>query len=534
MTRAKGRLAFFAIPFVACLTTSVPVAEADVFFVDKTGAGTECTEGAPCATIAQALSTSRAAPGTGDRIEVGPGLYEERVVIDKAEDSGLTLHGAGRGPDQEATPGDATTVRPPETNKGAEVAITATAVSVENLRVEVPVGFINGSGISLGGPSSSARDIHVQDAGAINTDAIEVKAGTPDTLIQNARVRHTGEYRGLAIFGPRATVLDSDVRTAEGQVLDTEFMAEGTRIVRTRLEAEGGFIATIRSGGVVIDSSLLIGGSIGVEAFANFGATTEVTLSNDTIDLGDPKLTDKIGVATRARAETGGTARVTLVNTIAMEKQEVEGSATQSVTCTSSIVPIQQVSGPKGAIECGAGGGNLFAPASSIFAAGADWHLIAGSPAVDSGSGGEPLSMTDLDGNPRVLDGNRDGVAVIDRGAYELPTPPPPAPAMPAAPPSNAFSFGRLKRNKKKGTAKLEVKVPGPGALALTGKKVKKSTLAAGKAGGFSLSIAPRGKLARTLRSKGSAKTTVRVSFTPTGGSANTRARSVKLIRKRS
>jgi pectin methylesterase-like acyl-CoA thioesterase len=44
------------------------------------------------------LAASRASAGTGDRIEVGPGLYLERVVIDKAEDSGLTLHGAGRGP----------------------------------------------------------------------------------------------------------------------------------------------------------------------------------------------------------------------------------------------------------------------------------------------------------------------------------------------------------------------------------------------------------------------------------------------------
>jgi hypothetical protein len=76
-------------------------ASAESFFVDQSGSGTECTEEAPCATIALALAASRASAGTGDRIEVGPGLYLERVVIDKAEDSGLTLHGAGRGPDQE-------------------------------------------------------------------------------------------------------------------------------------------------------------------------------------------------------------------------------------------------------------------------------------------------------------------------------------------------------------------------------------------------------------------------------------------------
>src|SRR5262245_16975641 len=337
------RTALLAVLLFAGLGLATPVAaDGETFFVDQSGGGAECTEELPCATIAQALSTSRAAPGTGDRIEVGPGLYEERVVIDKAEDFDLTLHGAGRGPDQAATPAGATTVRAPETNKGDEVDVTARSVSVESLRVEVPAGFENVAGIALGGPSSSAHDVHIQDAGKINTDALFVKAGTPDTLIQNARVRHTGEYRGLVIFGPRATVLDSDVRTAQGQVLDTEFMAQETRIVRTRLVAEDGAIATLRSGPVVIDSSLLIGGSLGVEAFANFGATTEATLSNDTIDLGTPKVSDKSGVAMRARAESGGTAKVTLANSIALETQELDGNATQSIACKSSHVTLQQ------------------------------------------------------------------------------------------------------------------------------------------------------------------------------------------------
>lgn len=510
----------------------MPVAaQADTFFVSKSGSGTECSEAAPCATISLALTASRAAGGTGDRIEVGPGLYEEQVMINDANDAGLTLHGAGRGPDRETTPTDATTVRSPETNKGDEVAISvAPDVSVESLRVEVPAGFVNTAGIELGGPASTARDVHVESAGGINTGAIEVAAKTPEAKILNARVRHIGDYWGIAIFGPGATVSDSDVRTAQGQALDTESFGETALVVRSRFETAGGAVATIRSPDVVIDSSLLIGGSLGVETYASFGEVNLVTLSNDTIDVGKPKVDDHSGVAARARAETGATASITLINSVAVEKQEVEGSASQAVTCKESVVPLQAENGPKGEIECGAAGGNVFASPAALFATGEDWHLLPGSVAVDTGSEGDPLTSTDLDGRPRVVDGNGDGSAVIDRGAYELPTPVPVS-ATPHSSPSNAFKFGKLKRNKGKGTAKLQVEVPGPGQLMLTGKKVKKKTLDAKRAGTLALAIVPKSQLAGKLKSKGAAQTSIKVTFTPSGGTANARTKSVKLIR---
>ena len=50
-----------------------------------------------------------------------------------------------------------------------------------------------------------------------------------------------------------------------------------------------------------------------------------------------------------------------------------------------------------------------------------DYHLQRTSPLVDAGDNAAvgPLS-TDLDGNPRISDGNGDGVARVDMGAYEL------------------------------------------------------------------------------------------------------------------
>ena len=50
-----------------------------------------------------------------------------------------------------------------------------------------------------------------------------------------------------------------------------------------------------------------------------------------------------------------------------------------------------------------------------------NFRLQSNSPAVDAGNNSASgLPSTDLDGNPRIVDGNGDGIAVVDMGAYEL------------------------------------------------------------------------------------------------------------------
>jgi len=95
----------------------------------------------------------------------------------------------------------------------------------------------------------------------------------------------------------------------------------------------------------------------------------------------------------------------------------------------------------------------------------------------------------------------------------------------------NNFKFGKLIRNKKKGTAKLKVKVPYAGKLTLTGKKVKKVKRSAKKAGTVVLNIRPKPKAKKALAAAGSLKVRIKVTFKPTGGTARSKGRTVKLIR---
>jgi hypothetical protein len=106
------------------------------------------------------------------------------------------------------------------------------------------------------------------------------------------------------------------------------------------------------------------------------------------------------------------------------------------------------------------------------------------------------------------------------------------------------FSFGKLHRNRKRGTALLPVKVPGAGTLTLRGKgaaaqKVKASSAAGASARAWAsartvkLLVKPKGKKRRKLAKTGKLKLKLAFTYTPAGGVPNTRSVKVKLKKKR-
>lgn len=117
------------------------------------------------------------------------------------------------------------------------------------------------------------------------------------------------------------------------------------------------------------------------------------------------------------------------------------------------------------------------------------------------------------------------------------PVPPPAPPLLPAPPaqPANAFTFGKLKLNKKNGTATLKVTVPGAGSLtAIDAKKkapkrIKKATATSTGAATVTLKLKPTNAGRKTLKSKGKLKFKALVSFTPSGGTAATQTFAGKL-----
>ncbi len=111
------------------------------------------------------------------------------------------------------------------------------------------------------------------------------------------------------------------------------------------------------------------------------------------------------------------------------------------------------------------------------------------------------------------------------------------APSPPPPPPSNLFEFGKLLLNKKKGTGRLQVKVPGPGTLTLVdvratvvnagagvkaprSNRVKRATVLAAGPGTAILKVRPTATGRKALKRNGKLKFKALVTFTPNGGTA--------------
>lgn len=108
-----------------------------------------------------------------------------------------------------------------------------------------------------------------------------------------------------------------------------------------------------------------------------------------------------------------------------------------------------------------------------------------------------------------------------------------PAPTTPAKTlPSGKFKVGRVVLNKKNGTATLTVTPVSTGRFVLSGKGVKKAS-AAGSAGrATKLKVRTTGETRKALAKTGRARVKLKITFTPTGGKATTRTKTLLLLKK--
>ncbi len=98
--------------------------------------------------------------------------------------------------------------------------------------------------------------------------------------------------------------------------------------------------------------------------------------------------------------------------------------------------------------------------------------------------------------------------------------------------PTNTFAFGKVARDKQKGTATVSVDVPNAGALVAGGKGVKRASKSATAPGIVKLKIAAKGKQLRKLNKRGKVKVAAKVTFTPTGGDPRPRSKKLSLTKR--
>jgi hypothetical protein len=93
--------------------------------------------------------------------------------------------------------------------------------------------------------------------------------------------------------------------------------------------------------------------------------------------------------------------------------------------------------------------------------------------------------------------------------------------------PDNSFAIGKAVLNRRKGTARLPVTVPGAGTVILSGAGT--SSRVADGAATIVFRVAARGKKARILLRQGTVKLKLSVAYIPTGGERSARTAIVRL-----
>jgi predicted outer membrane repeat protein len=160
-----------------------------------------------------------------------------------------------------------------------------------------------------------------------------------------------------------------------------------------------------------------------------------------------------------------------------------------------------------------------------------------------AGNGGPTQTEAPSASSPVIDKGNAFGLSSDQRGVLR----PIDFPAIPNATggdgsdigafelqPSNDIKLGKVKRNKKRGTAKQVVLVPLPdaGTLTIYGKGLKTKTVPVADTGNVKLQVIAKGKKRRQESRTGRVKVKPKITYTPTGGIPNTLKRKLKLLKR--
>jgi hypothetical protein len=457
------------IALVLCLSGT---ASAATRFVEKTGSSDsgDCADAAnPCATIMYAVGQA----ANGDTIQIGPGAFTEEVNTDKP----LTFVGAGAG-HLPGPPAATVILGPAGTNSAGHPAMSLpSGVTVRALRAQggsganslAQFGEPGATGIVFPSDIPAPVSLSLEEAVVVGGDGgfgTQYQGGGGDGVTVTSgpgpvALSATGsEFAGGEGLGPGEGIW------VRGSSASAELM--GSRIVNEANFGDGltvygggrvsvvssevaayGLAATIYDGSLAIDHSRL----------TSEGSALYVSGSNE--ESPEATVVDSLLLARKAEAlyvttEENGSASVsvggsTLVGhgLYAAYATRGEGAGPAAITLRNSVVrniapsglpfPTYDLLANGGTISADfssfstraeENGGSVTAPGSGSNVAGDpgfldEQHdvfvLSSGSPLIDRGDAGVVQGgETDLLGNPRSLDGNRDCVAAPDIGAFEL------------------------------------------------------------------------------------------------------------------
>lgn len=373
------------------------------------------------------------AAAAGDTVLVQPGVYRERIVFRgrpllllSRAGAALTVIDGGsggtvvtfrEGEDADAVLDGFTITGGSHAEDAGGIHIQRSSPTLRNNIIRGNVGGRRGHGISL-----------VASAAAVIAD---------NQISENrsfAPGNGAGGGGGIGVEGSGAVQIRGN-RIERNQV--SRFSSGGginlvnagaTRIIGNRIEGNrarlsGAGIAIYGSSAARIENNLIVGNALsepgqggGVQWLLSSGAAAPELIGNT--------LVDNLAASGSGIHADGFDRRARIINNLV-----VAPAGTTAIECGDFGDLTAPILRHNNAVAAGGAYAGLCALAATgerdgnrsqppLFAPGS-WRLAAGSPGIDAGDALAASEALDLDGRPRVVDGNGDGRAVIDIGALE-------------------------------------------------------------------------------------------------------------------
>jgi hypothetical protein len=382
---------------------------------------------AAVADLEEAMAAN-ASDGVPDQIVLGPGEFSEDADFEPGPGSSpesfeakgsdpLSIFGAGR---------TATVLTSAGSGNVYVVNLSfnnARTVSLNSLTIRIPASFPDGQGAAaylFEGDSLRGVDVASRNAGSDGVDA-----GGAGNLVVGGELR--GEAGGLLDDGLRVSTENSSM-TVEGTVLKgtawaLSTAAAGASLTARRVTEIGtrNYGAIASRGTLAIENSRL-GIADGIALYAS-AASGDTLLSADHVTAVNAGGAGSPAFEVKKSSSGPGNATIDARNSILRgfgSGYRVEGIAGPGIGLATLAVRysnFQQTGTSSGVLALG--NGNI--DADPLLAA--DYSLAANSPSVDAGDPAGGGLETDFLSEPRPLDGNGDGIARRDQGAYELQPP---------------------------------------------------------------------------------------------------------------
>jgi hypothetical protein len=404
---AAGIVAWIAACFAALAATPSARA-ADLCVAPHAG----CAPAQTFAGVQDALAAAHDAPGA-DRVLLGAATYTAPTT------SGFTYVGAGDVEVVGLGPGQTVLTSPAGADRVLTLLPAGAKAKVRALRAVIPASTpLSGMGIELAGDVEDVEVVRLAPQTQPGT-GISLHGGTVSgTSVDLSAGKHNADH-GYALRDAPGTVRDSTAVATSGVSV---FPGGPATVERMRITALGGSGVQAVGGEVTARNTLIVSeGATGLNAEATGDGDATVTADHLTV-VGNG---NGIGILASTIFGPAFDAAVTLRHSVlhGLDRSLVRvasGAGAGTITTVGSDYDASagaiQENGPGSVTQSG----QRFSPDPG-FAGGDDFRLTASSPLVDAAETGTTAASgtTDVDGDPRAIDGDADCDARRDIGAYE-------------------------------------------------------------------------------------------------------------------